>query len=146
MRELNPTHIKALFDQLVAAVGTQDAAAVFLGISRQRVGQLISTTNNDLPTVMQIAKLEQVCGQSLVFGTLAREVEGDPAADTLAAAVLSTAASSAALTAIHAAKADGIIDPLEDEAIKDRARENLEAAQRQYDAAMNIRPTLRVVA
>jgi hypothetical protein len=145
MRELTPNKIKALFDQLVSAVGTQDAASVFLGVSRQRVGQLISTSHSDVPTVMQIAKLEAVCGQSLVFGALAREVEGDGAADTMAAAVEATATSSAALSTIHAAKADGAIEVHEAEAIKDRARENLEAAQRAYDAAMQVRPSLRAV-
>lgn len=146
MRELNPTEIKALFDQLVTAVGTHDAASTFLGISRQRVGQLISTANNDLPTLAQVFKLEQVCGQSIVLAAMARMVDGDASGDTMAAAVQATTASSAALATIHAAAADGVYSTGEVDNIQDRARETLEAAQRQFDAAMKMRPTLRVVA
>lgn len=147
MSALAPSHIKALFDQLVSAVGTQDAAATFLGISRQRVGQLISTSNNDLPTLLQIAKLEQVCGQSLVFGALARQIEAEAGVHcALAAHVAANAASGAALSTVYEANADGVLEPHEIEKAQDRARENLEAAQRAFDATMQMRPTLRVVA
>ena len=147
MRDLNLPHIKALFDQLVTAVGTQDASATFLGISRQRVGQLISTSNNDLPTLMQIAKLERVCGQSVVFGALARMVESDEALNcALAAHVAANAASGAALSTVYEIDADGVREPQEIEKAQDRARENLEAAQKAFDATMRMRPTLRVVA
>lgn len=146
MNDFKPAELKALFDQLVSAVGTHEAAATFLGISRQRVSQLISTANNDLPTWGQVVKLEQVCGQSVVFGALARRVDADTATDALCAAVEATSASNAALVAIHAARADGIVEDHEADLIQDRARENLEAAQRQFDAAMRVRPTLKVVA
>lgn len=145
MQPFEPSELKALFDQLVSAVGTQDAAATFLGISRQRVGQLISTANNDLPTWAQVVKLEAVVGVSIVFGALARRVEGDSTADALTAAVEATSAQSGTLATIHAARADGHIDDREATAIVDHARKTLEAAQRQYDAALEVRPTLRVV-
>jgi hypothetical protein len=147
MSDPHPADIKALFDQLVTAVGTHDAAATFLGISRQRVGQLISTSNNDLPTLMQIAKLERVCGQSVVFGALARMVEGDEALNcALAAHVAANAASGAALSTVYEANADGVLEPHEIDKAQDRARENLEAAQKAFDATMRMKPTLRVVA
>lgn len=146
MNPFEPSELKALFGQLVDAIGTQDAAGVFLGVSRQRIGQLISTANNDLPTWGQVAKLEQVAGVSIVFAALARRVEADSTADALSAAVEATSAQSSTLATIHAARLDGDVDDREAEAIVDRARETLEAAQRQFDAALRVRPTLRVVA
>lgn len=146
MQNFEPSELKALFGQLVDAVGTQDAAATFLGVSRQRIGQLISTATSDLPTWGQVFKLEQVVEQSIVFGALARKVEGEAGRGALAASVASTAAASHALSAVHAAKADGVLDPQEIEAVRDAARENLAAAQRQFDETMALRPTLRVVA
>ena len=146
MQHFEPSELKALFGQLVDAVGTQEAAATFLGISRQRVSQLISTANNDLPTWGQVMKLEQVVGVSIVFGALARLVEAVSASDALAAAVEATSAQSVTLATIHSARADGRVDDREVEAIQDQAREALEAAQRQYDAAMRVKPDLKVVA
>lgn len=143
--DFEPSELKALFDQLVSAVGTHEAAATFLGISRQRVGQLISLGNADLPTWGQVAKLESVVGVSIVFGALARRVEGDRAADAMAAAVETTSSQSGTLETIFAARADGHIDAREADDIKEHARRTLEAAQRQYDAAMKVRPTLKVV-
>ena len=147
MSDFDPTLLKAHFGQLVDAVGTQEAAAAFLGVSRQRVGQLISTANNDLPTWGQVWKLETVTGQSLVFGAFGRMTAGEEvSAGALAAAVESTATATRALQTVHAAKADGVLEPHEVESVRDAARENLEAAQRQYDESMRLRPTLRAVA
>lgn len=147
MHPFEPSELKALFGQLVDAVGTQEAAATFLGISRQRVSQLISTSNGDLPTWGQVFRLEQVCKQSIVFGALARRIETDAAsADAMATAVRAAAASTAALSTVHAINADGVLEPREVEQARDAARENLEAAQRQFDATMKLQPTLRVVA
>lgn len=139
--------IKGLFSQQVDAVGTHEAAAVFLGISRQRVGQLISTSCVDMPTAMQILKLQRVTRQAIVFGTLARiDIGEDQGAEALTTAVESTATASRALQAVHAANADGVLDEDEIEAARDAARENLAAAQRQFDGTMRLRPTLRAVA
>nr|MCB7500745.1 hypothetical protein [Enterobacter roggenkampii] len=147
MSDFDPTLLKAHFGQLVDAVGTQEAAAAFLGVSRQRVGQLISTANNDLPTWGQVWKLETVTKQSLVYAAFGRMTAGEEASTgALTAAVESTAAASRALQTVHAAKADGVLEPHEVESVRDAARENLEAAQRQYDESMRLKPTLRVVA
>jgi len=145
MQAFEPSELKALFDQLVSAVGTQEAAATFLGVSRQRVGQLVSPACSDLPTWGQVAKLESVVGVSIVFGALARRAGGDGASDALTAAVDATSAQSCTLSTIHAARADGHVDDKEAAAIIDRARVSLERAQRQYDAALEVRPSLRVV-
>ena len=145
MQNFEPSELKALFGQLVDAVGTQEAAATFLGVSRQRVGQLISTSNSDLPTWAQVFKLEQVVEHSIVFAALARRVEGEADRGALAATVASTAAASHALSVVHAAKADGILEPHEIEASQDAARRHLEAAQRAFDATMAMKPTLRLV-
>lgn len=139
--------IKALFSQAVDAVGTQEAAAAFLGISRQRIGQLICTTSADMPTLMQVLKLQRVTRSSLVFGPLSRmDTEEASSAGALTSAVESTAAASRALQAVHAAKADGNLEAHEIDDVRDAARENLEAAQRQFDESMRLQPTLRAVA
>jgi len=142
MNDFSPALLKAHFGQLVDAVGTQEAAAAFLGVSRQRVGQLISTANNDLPTWAQVWKLEKVTGQTLVFGAFGRMTAGEEAhTGALTAAVESTATATRALQAVHAAKADGVIEQHEVEAVRDAARDNLIAAQRQYDESMRLRST-----
>lgn len=147
MSDFDPALLKAHFSQLVDAVGTQEAAAAFLGVSRQRVGQLISTGTSDLPTWGQVWKLEQVCRQSLVFAAFGRMTDADGAGGgALASAVMSTAAASRALQAVHAAKADGVLEAAEIEDVRDAARDNLAAAQRQFDDSMRLRPTLKVVA
>lgn len=147
MSDFDPALLKAHLSQLVDAVGTQEAAAAFLGVSRQRVGQLISTATSDLATWGQVWKLEQVCGQSLVFAAFGRMTDHDDAGGgALASAVMSTAAASRALQAVHAAKADGVLEAAEIEDVRDAARDNLAAAQRQFDDSMRLRPTLKVVA
>lgn len=147
MRDFDPALLKARFGQLVDAVGTQEAAATFLGISRQRVGQLISTANNDLPTWGQVWKLEQVTGTSLVFAALGREIEDAGAGKgAMNAAVESAAASGRSLQAVFSAKADGILEPHEIRDAQSATREALEAAQAAHDEAMRMKPTLRAVA
>ncbi len=145
MQPIALSELKALFAQLVDAIGTQDAAATFLGVSRQRVGALISTATDDLPTVMQIVKLEAVCGSPVVTGALARRVDCSAAKDALTAAVQGVAAAAESLAVLHQITADGIIEAEEDKLAKRAARKNLEAAQAEYDATMRLRPTLRVV-
>lgn len=146
MHRFEPSEVKALFGQLVDAVGTHDAAAVFLGVSRQRVSQLISTSCPDLPTVAQIAKLEDVCGTSIVFAALARRNQCVTSGDVIKAGVAAAGASTTALATAHAALADGVIEAGEVDDTQDAARRALEAAQRHFDAVMQMKPTLRVVA
>ncbi|MBB4797988.1 DNA-binding transcriptional regulator YdaS (Cro superfamily) [Brevundimonas bullata] len=70
--------LKALFAKLVIRAGRQDAAAAYLGISRQRVSQLGSANPEharDIPTWEQVWTLEDACGQSVVFGALALSIE-----------------------------------------------------------------------
>lgn len=146
MQHFENSELKALFDQLVTAVGTHEAAATFLGVSRQRIGQLISTGNNDLPTWAQVAKLEDVCKQSIVFGHLARRQDaGATGADALTAGVAAAGAITTALGTVHSIMADGQVDAHEADRAQDDARKALEAAQRHFDATMKLRPTLRVV-
>lgn len=71
MAELTPGYVKALFHQLVQRVGKTEAAAAYLEVSGPRITQLQSPNYPDMPTVMQVATLEAVAGQSVVFGALA---------------------------------------------------------------------------
>jgi hypothetical protein len=144
MQPIALSELKALFAQLVDAIGTQDAAATFLGITRQRVGALISTATDDLPTVMQIVKLEAVCGSPVVTGALARRVECETKKDAITAAVHGVAAAAESLAVLHQITEDGIIEDGEEKLAQRAARKNLEAAQAEYDATMRLRPTLRV--
>lgn len=78
--EVTPAYIKGLFLQLVKVVGGVHAAGAYLGISDERVSQLQRMTCADLPTFMHVATLEQACGQSIVFASLAKLAQG-PAGD-----------------------------------------------------------------
>lgn len=146
MQDFDPGLLKAHFAQLVDAIGTQDAAAAFLGVSRQRVGQLISTATNDLPTWAQVWRLEQACRQSLVFGAFGRMIEdGARQPSPMAAAVTASQTSVAVLSKIYEAEADQRWEPHEIEAAQASTRANLEAAQLAHDSAMALKPTHRVI-
>lgn len=70
----DPKHLKALFSQLVRAIGTQEAAASYLGVSRQYVGYLASANPEhaaDVPSWDHVWTLEQALGRSVVFQALA---------------------------------------------------------------------------
>lgn len=146
MEPFNPVIVKALFTQLVEAVGTQEAAAAYLGITRQRVSQLCSASWPDLPTFAQVATLETAVGQSIVFGALSRRVETDASRDAVATGVKACAAAATSLATFHAAQADGDIDAAEYKCSIADARKNLEAAQAHFDAVMATKPSLRAVA
>lgn len=65
--------IKALFARLVKAHGSQDAAAARLEVTRQRISQLCSASDDhakDVPTWGQVWMLEQACERSVVFASL----------------------------------------------------------------------------
>lgn len=73
-----PALIKALFAKLVKQLGGQDAAAVRLGISRQRVGQLASANvecAKEVPTWAHVWTLESGLGRSVVFAGLADTID-----------------------------------------------------------------------
>lgn len=146
--DFDPSLLKALFSQLVAAVGTQEAAAAYLGVSRQRVGQMITSQppySNDVPTWAQVFRLEQACKQSIIFGALARMVEGPAASDAMQTSIECSIAAASALEATADMRRDGLDEPHEVKATQERARDALAAAQRHYDATMLIRPGLRAV-
>lgn len=71
------TNLKGLFRQLVSVAGGIDAAGMCLGVSHQRVSQLYSLKCADLPKWEHVLDLEAFCGQSVVFGALARMAEQD---------------------------------------------------------------------
>lgn len=83
MSAVTPQFIKGLFHHLVRAVGGVEAAGAYLGVSHQRVSQLQSIQNQDLPNFMQVAILEAAAGQSVVFAALARATTGKPPAGDL---------------------------------------------------------------
>lgn len=76
-----PNHIavetvKAYLDQLVDVCGKSTAVGAYLGISPQRVRQLCSLTCPDLPTMMQIIRLEAWARQPIVTSALAKAAVG----------------------------------------------------------------------
>lgn len=81
--------VKSLFSRLVKDVGGQDPAAVYLGVSRQRVSDLANISNDEkareTPTWEQVWTLESVLGRSVVFGGLASRIEPAPPARTTCA-------------------------------------------------------------
>ena len=73
----DPKTLKALFSRLIRAVGTQEAAAEYLGVSRQYVGYLASANPEYaayVPTWDHVWTLENACGRSVVFSALAEMV------------------------------------------------------------------------
>ncbi|WP_298699217.1 helix-turn-helix domain-containing protein [uncultured Brevundimonas sp.] len=75
-RGLTDGEIKALFRQLVKAVGGVEAAGVELGVSHQRVSVLQSPAAADMPTVRQIIALEVVAKAPVVSGPWFRAIKG----------------------------------------------------------------------
>lgn len=92
-QSFNRKHLKALFKTLVRAVGKQEAAAEFLGISPQRVSQLANIQNDEMareiPTWEQVWKLETELGRSVVFAGLAQTID-PPAVSPTACAMKET--------------------------------------------------------
>lgn len=76
-QDFDAGQLKALFSQLRRSIGSQEAAATYLGISRQRVAQLESANEDhadDVPTWAQVWTLENALGRSVVFAGMARQV------------------------------------------------------------------------
>lgn len=145
--EFEPAMLKALFKQLVAAIGTQDACAAYLSISRQRVAQLLSLSEDhatDIPTWAQVWTLEKALERSIVFAGLAKMIQGDAAEDLMATSVDCSLASAAAMGAIVEMRADGVEEPHEQKRAEDTARENLLKAQRHMEAVL-ARRSIRAV-
>jgi len=77
-QDFDPKLLKGLFSQLRRAVGSQEAAATYLGVSRQRVSQLESASDDhadDIPTWGQVWTLERALGRSVIFSALAHQIE-----------------------------------------------------------------------
>ena len=131
--KFDPALLKALFHQLRKAVGSQDAAATYLEVSRQRVAQLESAhadNSREVPTWEQVFVLEQAIGRSIVFAALADLSDGKPSADIMGASIAAVAASSAALQATAEIMADGKVEAHEIPGALDAARRNRDAADR----------------
>jgi len=78
-------YVKALFRTFVLKdVGGVDVAGLLLGVSHQRVSQLIKLDSADMPTLMQIVTLEAEVGRAVITGALAEAVEGRSARGDLA--------------------------------------------------------------
>jgi len=74
---LTPQLLKALFAQLVDAAGGVEASGHVLGVSHQRVSQLQVLGNDQLPSVLHIARLEAFVRQPVITGYLARLCQAD---------------------------------------------------------------------
>jgi len=80
MTETSQQYIKALFRTFVLKdVGGVDAAGALMGVSHQRVSQLISLNTADMPTIMQLVALEHAVGRAVITSALAEVVEGKEA-------------------------------------------------------------------
>lgn len=124
--------LKALFKQLRQVIGSQDAAAAYLNVSRQRVAQLEGAKHpEDVPTWAQVFTLEQEAGRSIVFAALAAMSEAKAPTDIMDASIAAVTASSAALQATADMMADLKVEPHELPGAIEAARRNREAAARQ---------------
>ena len=80
MTETSQQYVKALFRTFVLKdVGGVEAAGALLGVSHQRVSQLVSLNTADMPTIMQVAVLEHAVGRAVITSALAEAVEGKEA-------------------------------------------------------------------
>lgn len=73
---IEAARVKALVFALVKAAGGGEAAAAVLGVSHQRVSQLTSMVNADMPTLMQVVALEGFVGQPIVTSALSKLCAG----------------------------------------------------------------------
>lgn len=116
--------LKSLFARLVRAHGSHDAAAARLDVSRQRIGQLCSASDDhvrDVPTWDQVWALEQALERSVVFAALADMASPAPvvsAACPLHSAIWTVRQASDVLGKIEEAAKDGI-DAQEERQIED---------------------------
>lgn len=146
--EFEPAMLKALFKQLVAAIGTQDACATYLGISRQRVAQLLSLSEDhasDIPTWGQVFTLEAALERSVVFAGLAKMIQGEPEVDLMATSISSTVASATSMQAVVEMEADGREEEHELKRAEDAARDAFLKAQDHYNAVRARKAQIRLV-
>lgn len=138
-RAIAPGELKALVRVLVKAVGGQEAAGVTLGVSHQRIGQLMDVNLPDQMGLLQISQLEQIVGRAIVTGAAARAADGDGSDEGIMVAAVGTVGSSAQLVAlVHAMEADGHRTAAEKKAVQKVAQDNLREAQEAADAAARL--------
>lgn len=74
--EITEGYLKGLFHHLVKTVGGVEAAGARLGVTFQRVSQLQSSNNSDMPTLMQVAVLERAANQPIISDQMAKAATG----------------------------------------------------------------------
>jgi hypothetical protein len=132
--------VKALFRQLVKAVGGVDAAAVELDISHQRVSFLQTTSNEDEPTFRQIRILEFVAKRPIVSGAQFRAVNGECDDSIQSAAVEVVTTGAKVLSLVHNMDADGHRGAGEVRTVQEAASIHLREARELHDAAARLKP------
>lgn len=136
MREIAAPEIKGLFHHLVKAVGGVEAAGAFLEISHQRVSQLQSVNCADMPSILQIVRLEQAAGRPIVTGVLAEAATSEGGSCVKRAVVSAVEKSGKALRLVHDAYADHHLDQSEIQTVQ-RAAHDLDAATRELVTAVS---------
>jgi len=139
-RALTDGEIKALFWQLVKAVGGVEAAGIFLGIKHQRVSLMQSPGNADIPSLRQIMALEVVAKQPIVSSAMAQAIKGEVDESLTAAMVGAVTASAEAMGAVHAMEADGKRTQAEIRTVQKKATATLREAQEAHALAMALIP------
>lgn len=139
-RALTDGEVKALFRQLVKAVGGVEAAGVELGVRHQRVSLLQAPGAPDMPTLRQVMALEAVAGSAIVSGAMARAISGDPEPCLQSAVVDAVTAVSGALAEVHGMDADGYRDAGEIRAVQARTQDAVRQAQEAADLAAGLTP------
>lgn len=129
-RALESGEVKALFRQLVAAAGGVEACGLTLGVSHQRVSQLQSVNNPDMPTFAQIMALEVVAERPIITAVAAQAIEGHAAEDLSTQAVAVVSQGARTLQLVHDMDADGARTEAEVRAVQRATQESAEAAER----------------
>ncbi|MHB8286911.1 MAG: hypothetical protein ACYDD1_19850 [Caulobacteraceae bacterium] len=136
---LTDGEVKALFSQLVKAVGGQEAAAIYLGgISRQRVQQICSPNCTDMPTFRQIMALELAAERALITTAAKGAIEGGCPSCIRPVIVEAVIGSAALLSAVETMDVDGRRDLAEIQTVQRAAEKNLDADQRAMLAAASL--------
>lgn len=140
-RALTLEEVKAYTRQLIAAAGGVQPVATLLEVSHQQVSKYQNLGHADVMPFMSILLLQEFTGQALVTGPATRAIEADTRDEVVGAAVASVTSSARMLRVVHDMDANGDRDAGEIRDTQAAAREQLEDAQRAYDAAMALKPT-----
>jgi hypothetical protein len=140
-RALTFEEVKAFTRQLIKAAGGVVPVATMLEVSHQQVSKYQNIGHADVMPFMSILLLQEHAGLALVTGPATRAIEGEQHNEIAAAVVASVATSAKTLRLVHDMDADGKRDAGEIRATQESAREQLDVAQRAYDAAMSLTPS-----